>query len=137
MRLGATDLYPPDDVPGAVDPLVTKENIQETICRAGYTRTVRPPQSFTDHIKIEQLRELNLGGMPSDYELDHLIPLELGGCPDCKANLWMEPLGAALRKDTVERHLHREVCAGRMELTEAQQMIAQDWYSVYRDILNH
>ena len=47
MRLGATDLYPPDDVPGAVDPLVTKENIQETICRAGYTRTVRPPQSFT------------------------------------------------------------------------------------------
>src|ERR1700685_964893 len=27
----------------------------------------------------------------SAYELDHLIPLELGGCPDCKENLWLEP----------------------------------------------
>ena len=103
-------------------------------CRVHQNRSTAP--ELHDHIKIEQLRTKSRG-MPSDYELDHLIPLELGGCPDCKANLWMEPLGAALRKDTVERHLHREVCAGRMELTEAQQMIAQDWYSVYRDILNH
>lgn len=27
----------------------------------------------------------------SDYELDHFIPLELDGCPDCIENLWLEP----------------------------------------------
>ena len=31
-----------DLTPGAIDPRVTQDNIHETICVRGYTRTVRP-----------------------------------------------------------------------------------------------
>lgn len=32
-----------DLTPGAIDPRVTQSNIRSTICRRGYTATVRPP----------------------------------------------------------------------------------------------
>jgi hypothetical protein len=32
-----------DLTPGAIDPRVTQSNIRNTICRRGYTSTVRPP----------------------------------------------------------------------------------------------
>jgi hypothetical protein len=70
----------------------------------------------------------------SAYELDHLIPLELGGCPDCQENLWLEPYDprpGARQKDRVENFLHREVCSGAMPLEDAQKAIASDWYKIY------
>jgi hypothetical protein len=75
---------------------------------------------------------------PSDYELDHIVPLELGGCADCLTNLWMEPLTSpgAHEKDRVENYLHREVCNDRIPLEQAQKMISQDWYSVYLEIVD-
>lgn len=33
--------------PGAIDPIVTQENIGSTICVVGYTKTVRPPVSLS------------------------------------------------------------------------------------------
>ena len=72
-----------------------------------------------------------------DYELDHLIPLELGCCSDCEANLWPQPRNVfpgALEKDEVENYLHREVCSGGLALAEAQREIATDWYAVYERI---
>src|SRR3989338_6405173 len=33
--------------PGAINPAVTQSNIHETICRKGFTKTIRPPQSVT------------------------------------------------------------------------------------------
>jgi hypothetical protein len=41
--------------PGAVDPRVTQSNIEETICVRGWTRTVRPPESYTEPLKREQI----------------------------------------------------------------------------------
>lgn len=35
-------------------------------------------------------------------------------------------------KDWFENYLHSEVCAGRMELKEAQQIISTDWLSYYQ-----
>jgi hypothetical protein len=72
-----------------------------------------------------------LPGNVRDYKLDHVIPLELGGCPTCETNLWMQPISDALKKDQVEDYLHREVCTNRVSLSEAQKIIAQDWYSMY------
>jgi hypothetical protein len=66
------------------------------------------------------------------YEVDHLISLELGGSNDV-ANLWPEPAEPRPgfhEKDAVENYLHREVCAGRMPLAEAQRVIATDWTKV-------
>lgn len=84
------------------------------------------------------MREYDLGGEKSDYELDHVIPLELGGCPDCPENLWMEPYASpgAHEKDRVENFLHREVCSDHLSLTSAQQMIVRDWYQVYLGLEN-
>jgi quercetin dioxygenase-like cupin family protein len=49
-----------------------------------------------------------------DYEVDHLVPLELGGSNDV-ANLWPEaaaPPPGFHEKDLVENSLHDRVCAG-------------------------
>lgn len=67
------------------------------------------------------------------YELDHLIPLELGG-DNANANLWPEaaaPPPGFHQKDLLEDALHTLVCAGSMSLGEAQHGFAADWYAAY------
>jgi hypothetical protein len=67
------------------------------------------------------------------YEIDHLISLELGGADEL-ANLSPQPYYAhpgAHEKDQVENWLHKEVCAGKMDLAMAQAEIATDWYDLY------
>jgi hypothetical protein len=66
---------------------------------------------------------------PGAYEVDHLIPLELGGSND-RANLWPEAAPGFHDKDRVENELHERVCKGTMSLDEAQQTIATDWTRV-------
>lgn len=129
-HVGDPSLYPPAEAPGAVDPTVTQENIGSTICVSGYTKTVRPPVKYTSRLKRVRMAEYNLAGRASDYELDHMVPLELGGCPDCEANLWMEPWPDAREKDRVENYLHRQVCDGDVPLAQAQKMIMNDWYAL-------
>jgi hypothetical protein len=54
-------------------------------------RACLPRVSYTNALKIEQMPIYELGGSPSLYEEDHLIPLELGGAPRNPKNLWPEP----------------------------------------------
>src|ERR1039458_1921178 len=92
--------------PGAIDTRVTQDNVQSTICVPGYTKTVRPPSNLTHRLKLQIMAAYGLNGDPSEYELDHFIPLELGGCGDCVANLWPEPYNSefgAKEKDRVDR----------------------------------
>lgn len=53
------------------------------------------------------------------YELDHLVPRSLSGADDVR-NLWPEPLADAHVKDKREWQLSRDVCAGRIALSDAQ-----------------
>lgn len=128
--------------PGAVNPAVTQETVHSTICRAGWTATVRPPVSYTRRVKDQLLARQGMaaaGG--AGYELDHLIPLELGGDPGYTrgpagppANLWLEPWAGpagAHGKDHLEDLLHRQVCTGRVLLRAAQQGIGIDWYGTW------
>lgn len=116
--------------PGAVDPHVTQSNLDGTICVPGYTRTVRPPVAVTNAIKRERMRAYGLTGPRSLYELDHLVPLELGGAPSSVANLWPEPWGGphgAHVKDAEENALRRAVCNGSITLVAAQARIVSEW----------
>ena len=126
----------PACTPGAIDPRVSIATTAGTICTSGYTATVRPPVSVTDRIKREQMAAYGLQGQRlADYELDHLVSLELGGALADVANLWPEPWTGdanAHQKDAVETHLKREVCSGAVSLADAQRMIATDWLAVYK-----
>ena len=122
---GAGPTPDPACTPGAVDPAVTEADIKTTICRTGYTKTVRPPADETDQLKRQMYRAY---GIPSGAtsELDHLVPLELGGANDA-ANLWPEVGKIPNPKDKVELALNKAVCSGRVTLAAAQQAIAANW----------
>lgn len=121
--------------PGATNPLVTKATVATTICappvkgQKSWTQRQRPPTSYTDALKIRQMRIYGLTGSPKDYEEDHLIPMSIGGDPKDPRNLVPElltgPQGAKV-KDKEEDQLWRAVCAG-MDLDTARAKIVADW----------
>ncbi len=124
----------PECTPGAIDPHVTQMNIQETICQVGYTKTVRPSTSVTNPIKQHQLLMYGLPQSMKDYELDHLIPLTIGGASADEKNLWPEAYigtDGARKKDSLEKKLNTLVCQGTVTLHAAQQAIATDWLQAY------
>ena len=75
-------------------------------------------------------------GTHPDYEIDHLIPLCLGGSDDL-SNLWpqprrsIEPTWNAEAKDRLERLLCDMVCAGQLDMATARAAVAKDWIAAY------
>jgi hypothetical protein len=106
--------------PGVLSPDVTQSNIATTICRHGWTKTIRPPTSYTNELKRKQMREYGVGGALTDYQEDHLISLELGGHPTDPRNLWPEPYPRASEVDSIENDLNARVCSGQLSLEQAQ-----------------
>ena len=107
--------------PGVVNPDVTQANLAATVCKHGWTRTIRPPTGYTNALKAKQMREYGVRGSMSDYQEDHLISLELGGHPTDPRNLWPEPYPRASDMDTIENELNEKVCSGELTLDEAQR----------------
>jgi hypothetical protein len=110
--------------PGVVNPEVTQGTIARTICRRGWTATIRPPTDYTSSLKLRQLHTLGLPGGPERYQEDHLISLELGGNPTDVRNLWPEVRPRADEVDRVENELNGKICSGRMLLRDAQRAIS-------------
>jgi hypothetical protein len=112
----------------AVNPAVTQTTIGDTICSTGWTRTVRPHVGEMKRIKAEMLAAI---GEPIEYrnryELDHVIPLALGGDPIDRRNLALQPIDEAREKDAVEVCLSSLVCQGKIGLEDAQSAILEDW----------
>lgn len=120
----------PDPVKTPGDVLTTDPKV---ICQSGYTQTVRNvPQALKEQV----YRSYGIASrQPGEYEVDHLISLELGGSNSVR-NLWPEsyktqPLNARV-KDTLENKLHDLACSGKITFPEAQQAIARDWEAAYR-----
>jgi hypothetical protein len=111
----------PVRTPGVLNPDVTQANIRSTICRHGWTATIRPPTDYTNGLKRRQMRAYGETGPLSDYQEDHLISLELGGDPTDPRNLWPEPYPRAADVDKLENELNAEVCSGGLTLAQAQQ----------------
>jgi hypothetical protein len=135
----------PHCTPGVTNPAVNQGDIGQTICSPGWTATIRPPESYTEPLKYEQMAAYGETGPASNYEEDHLIPLELGqedhliplelgGSPTSVLNLWPEPGASPNPKDGVENAANQAVCDGRMTLVAAQEAIASDWISFGRQL---
>lgn len=129
MPAFAADPVLPDPklTPGAV--LTT--NIYE-ICKPNHSKSVR-------HTTIDMKREVfaayHLRYVPGKYEVDHLIPLGIGGA-DVKENLWPEshftqPWNSDV-KDRLEWKLYQMVCAREVDVKVAQQAFATNWIEAYQ-----
>src|SRR5579862_6455210 len=116
----------PRCTPGSIDPIVTQADIRSTICKKNWTTTVRPPESQTEWFKYHVAYPAYRTPQSERTELDHLVPLELGGSNDA-TNLWPEYPASPNPKDKVEDALNAAVCDGRVALAAAQKAIAADW----------
>jgi len=111
----------------------TLDVTRNDICVVGYTKTVRNvPTAIKDAVYASYgiVRHA-----PGEYEVDHLISLELGGSNSVR-NLWPQsyktsPWNAHV-KDKLENRLHADVCSGKLDLKVAQQEIARDWIACYK-----
>ena len=65
----------PKITPGRLNAKVRQSTIKKTICKSGWTKTIRPPVSYTNALKIKQMAQYGETGSPSEYEEDHFIPL--------------------------------------------------------------
>ncbi len=118
--------------PGAIFSSATKTDI----CKSGYSRSVR---NVPTSVKNQAYSEYGIAShAPGQYEVDHLISLELGGSNDI-ANLWPElasPTPGFHQKDKVENYLHDQMCSGAISLQQAQVEIATNWLEVYNQMPN-
>jgi hypothetical protein len=109
----------------------------QDLCVPGYAKKVR---NVPAEMKREVYQEYGITSHgPGDYEVDHLIPLELGGSNPIK-NLWPEshrtlPWNAQV-KDRLEAKLHELVCSGQLDLKTAQQAIATNWIEAYKKYIS-
>jgi hypothetical protein len=99
------------------------------ICTPGWSEAHRDVSYATeDQVAAEYGLSSHYG-----YEIDHLIPLELGGS-NAVSNLWPEPYSSpygANQKDGLEDYLHDQVCHYGLPLATAQHEIAVNWYAAW------
>jgi hypothetical protein len=96
-----------------------------TICTPGWAGRHR---HVTDSERAEVYRRYGLDGRHPfpEWEVDHRVPLELGGA-NTLSNLWPEHHPQA--KDRLENRLHQKVCSGGMRLRRAVRIFEVDWRS--------
>lgn len=120
---------------------ITQENIHDTICRKGFTKTIRPAVVYTNGVKFKLMREARIPAEDAGlYELDHIVPLAVGGHPRKVANLQLQPYEGefgAKQKDRLELKLHQMVCKGEIDLSTAQREIGSDWTTAYVKYIKH
>ncbi len=125
--VAAGGLPDPACTPGDVFPDATRAQV----CTAGYSSKVRNvPADEENQVYAEYGIVSHTAGQ---YEVDHLVSLELGGSNDI-SNLWPEaadPKPGFHEKDQVEDFLHDQVCHGSVTLAQAQEEIATNWLAVY------
>lgn len=120
------------------NPALTPGEVRTTdvneVCHGGSTKLVR---HTTEAMKRQVCMAYRSKDCPHQgiMEIDHLIPLELGGA-DAVDNLWPQPAmpkPGFHEKDKLENYLHKQVCSGKMSLVDAQAKIRTDWYAAYQE----
>lgn len=155
------------------NPAVTDASLASTVCTG--TRKYRPPVAYTDKVKsIELSTPVGQSGSITDprtgktftvpghqgyaglgpgdttrAELDHFLPLSVGGDGYDPTNLWPETGGTAqapltggdgqsansLAKDDLEAYVYSQLCPrsgpSQLTLAQAQALYQPDWYASY------
>ena|ERR1044072_5337583 len=134
-HLGLTNhrlLPDPQLTPGNRLPVTTAE-----ICEKGYAAKAR---HVTKSDKDNAYKRYHISThKPGDYEIDHLISLELGGS-NSETNLWPQSYHGNLNahdKDKLENKLHQMVCEGLITLEEAQRDISENWIEAYEKYISN
>jgi hypothetical protein len=129
-KAGPAYVYPnPSLTPGAA--LTTDAS---TICTPGYAASVRDVSTATKE-QVYAEYGVNYPQPLGAYEVDHFIPLEIGGSNDIK-NLWLEPATPAPgfhQKDQFENFEHGQVCDREITAAEAQSRMVSDWYLYWQE----
>jgi hypothetical protein len=131
----------------AIAPVCAFENLPDKNLTGGSVRTgdrdaacgdAKESRGRMNVVRRDEI--LRRYGLPPDthpdYQIDHLIPLCLGGSDD-PSNLWPQPRRSiedtwnAEAKDRLERLMCRMVCDGQIDIAAAQQAFATDWIAAY------
>lgn len=133
----ADDIPDLSKTPGAVRPDLTKEKI----CT---TKWGKDERHVTADMKKQVFALYGYSGYNDPHcvpagrrtcEIDHLISRELGGA-DIVKNLWPQAYGTspwnAVLKDKLENRLHKEMCANKITLIQARNMLVNDWRKAYK-----
>lgn len=137
--------------PGAIDPQATNANICAHDWGDGdppepgagdrtYSQAARHTSQHLKEAVFAEYRQVNPHDGGHSWEVDHLVPLSLGG-RDVQENLWPESRTAqglnAWAKDRLEFRLYRLVCdpvagAAPLPLAEAQAALRDNWVAAYQ-----
>jgi hypothetical protein len=112
-------------------PGATLDVTKDDICTPGYAKKVR---DVPTSVKRQVYAKYNIPYTPSQYEVDHLISLQLGGSNSIR-NLWPESYNIywnAHVKDALENRLHSLVCNGSLSMEAAQKAISTNWIEAYK-----
>jgi hypothetical protein len=126
-----------DPLPIRPDPKLTPGAILTTdvskVCVPNYSQSVR---HTSDSLKQKIYRKYRINPKAGKYEVDHRVPLGLGGA-DVESNLWIQSyltsLWNAHTKDWLEDYVHARVCHNHsMTLVEGQAVFLGDWIAAYK-----
>ncbi len=129
----------PHFTPGQTDPALTESVLRDPSFRTEEVRDV------TRDMRIQVFAEYGMDWNVVDhrkYELDHLIPLGVGGA-SAERNLWPEPLHVdvhgqdlgAKTKDRLEDKVIKLFREGRLSLQTAQSEFTTDWTKSYESLV--
>jgi hypothetical protein len=132
---GSTYPYLPN--PTLTPGVVASTNTAE-VCQKDYPARSRHVSPSTKN-KVYRAYGVDKNQCLKGCKIDHLIPIAIGGANDPK-NLWPHEYGAdwnVFAKTRLEIRLRKEVCAGRLPITEAQTCIQKDWTECYSHFYKH
>lgn len=121
--------------PAAYYARLTKRVICSSSFRTGKIRNVPQAEKF----RVEREYGMAAAYYGHTIEIDHIVPLELGGS-NAIANLFPEPGSGRANyhvKDTLENRAKAEVCDGRLSLRAARRGFAKNWEALYRRLFGH
>jgi hypothetical protein len=130
----ARHVGPPEAYPDpALTPGVALKGVTAAVvCTPGYAKKQR---NVPAAVKAAVFKRYGLAAADhADYEVDHYLPLSLGGANDIK-NLWPQPKAGPWgfpQKDLLESVAHSLVCKGLVLLAEVRRAFLRDWVAAYR-----